>query len=96
MVPALAMLLYSGVIWNRYLTTLPRTLDPTTGRVYPRNIHGIVVYQTHAEELRLELTENIAWGVFMLGMLVGSLEERHWRRTAGKIVPQMPKGWQPK
>ena len=96
MTPALAVLLYTGVIWNRYLDTLPRAPDPTRARVYPRNIHGIVVFQTHSEKLRLDLTENVASGVFMLGMLIGALEERHWRRTAGKDIPPMPKGWQPR
>jgi hypothetical protein len=96
MVPALAALLYTGVIWNRYLDTLPRTPDQTSGRLYPRNIHGIVVFQTRAEALHLERMENISFGTFALGMLIGWLEERHWRRTAGKSIPPMPEGWQPK
>ncbi|MGO9517739.1 MAG: hypothetical protein ACLPND_11890 [Candidatus Korobacteraceae bacterium] len=96
MVPALAVWLYTGVIWNRYLNTLPRVPDPTTGRVYPLNIHGVVVFQTHAEKLRLDLTDYISFGVFALGGLIGAIEERHWRRTAGKNIPPMPKGWRPK
>lgn len=96
MIPALAVLLYTGIMWNRYLDTLPRAPDQTTGRVYARNIHGIVVFQTRDEKLRLDIAENIAWGVFMLGMLIGALEERRWRRTAGKNIPPMPRDWQPR
>jgi len=91
----LLILLYGGSIWNDYLHNLPRTPDPTSGRVFPRNIHGIVIFQTHSEKLRLDLIDNIGWVIFMLGMLVGALEERRWRRTAGKNMPPMPKGWQP-
>ena len=96
MVPALAVWLYTGVIWNRYFDTLPRRPDVASGRVYPLNIHGIVVFQTHAEKLRLVLTDNISFGVGVLGGLICALEERHWKRTAGKNMPPMPKGWQPK
>ncbi len=96
MVPALAVWLYSGTIWNRYLRTLPHAPDQTTGRIYPRNIHGIVVFQTLAEERRLDLTQNISIGVFFLGLVIGALEEKNWKRTAGKDIPSMPKGWQPK
>lgn len=96
MVSALGVLLYAGVLWNRYLDTLPRTPDAAAGRVHPQNIHGIVVFQTQAEELRLDVAENIAGGVFLLGMFVGALEEGRWRRIAGKNVTQMSKGWQPR
>ena len=96
MVPGLAVWIYSGTIWNQYLNTLPHTPDQTTGRVYPRNIHGIVVFQTHTEQLRLELTQDIAIGVFFLGLLIGALEERNWRRATAKDLPSMPKGWQPR
>lgn len=94
--PALAVWLYTGVIWNRYLDTLPRSPEPAIGRIYPLNIHGIVVFQTHAEKLRLDLTSNISFGALALGGLIGLLEERHWRRTGGRNIPKMPKGWQPK
>ena len=96
MVPGLAVWVYSGTIWNQYLRALPRTPDQTTGRVYPRNIHGIIVFQTHAEQRRLDLTQDISIGVFFLGLLIGALEERNWKRTTGKTIPSMPSGWQPK
>ena len=93
MLPALAAWLYAGVIWSRYMHTLPRTANPATGNIYPRNVHGIVVFQTHQEELQLDLIENISGGVFIVGFVIGALEERSWRKTASGSVPQMPQEW---
>lgn len=93
MVPALSVAFYSGTIWNRYLKELPRSPNPTTGRIYPRNIHGIIVYQTHAEQLRLDLMDEISTGVFFAGLIIGAIEEKHWRKTGGKNLPPMPKNW---
>jgi hypothetical protein len=93
MVPGLAVWIYSGTIWNQYIHTLPRTPDQAIGRMYPRNIHGVVVFQTRAERLRLDLTQDIAIGTFFLGLLIGAIEDRYWPRTAGKNLPSMPKEW---
>jgi hypothetical protein len=95
-VPALAVWLYTAVIWNRYFETLPRVPNPVTERIYPRNIHGIVVFQTHAEKVRLDMMSCVSLAVLTLGIVIGILEERHWKRTAGKNIPPMPKGWQPR
>lgn len=91
LIPGLLVWVYSGTIWTRYLQALPRVPDQNTGRVYPGNIHGIVVYQTRAEQMRLDLTQDISIGVFFLGLLIGALEERPWKRTGGKNLPPMPK-----
>jgi hypothetical protein len=90
MLPALAAWLYAAVIWNRYMRTLPRDADPDAGNIYPRNIHGIVVFQTRQEKLSLDLIENISGGVFTLGFLIGALEERNWRKAAGDREPKIP------
>jgi hypothetical protein len=45
----LAGMLWSYNIWYQYQRTLPRHLDQTAGRIYPLNVHGIVVYQTSQE-----------------------------------------------
>lgn len=85
--------MYGTGLWSHYLHVLPRVADPTIGRVYPRNIHGIVVFQTHAEKLRLDLIDDISISVFFAGLIIGGLEERHWKRTAGRNIPSMPKAW---
>src|ERR1700690_889871 len=42
----LAGFVWTSSLWYAYQRTLPRHPDPVAGRVYPLNVHGIVVYQT--------------------------------------------------
>ena len=66
----------SYVTWNQYLQNLPRHPDPTAGRTHPRNIHGIVVYQTGTEESRLDRLDNVTLGMLVLAMLIGIILDR--------------------
>jgi hypothetical protein len=78
-VPGLATWIYSGTIWNQYLHTLPRSPDPRAGRVFAGNIHGIVIFQTRAEQLRLDLMKDISLGAFFLGAVIAAIVERDER-----------------
>ena len=78
--PGLPGWIYSTSIWGEYLHTLPRSPDPSVGRVFALNIHGIVVFQNHTDQLRLNLTEYISGGVFCLGMMIGALIDRDERK----------------
>jgi hypothetical protein len=53
-----------------YQKTLPRHPDPVAGRVYPLNVHGIVVYLTREEQDRLYGRE---WSPFAIAMVGGLL-----------------------
>jgi hypothetical protein len=55
-------------------------------RIYPRNIHGIVVYQTKSEMNSLDELERGSLALFFVGLLVLGFEELRWKkrhRTAG-------------
>ena len=78
----LAIWLYTATIWDTYLHTLPRVADSRLGRIYPRNIHGIVVFQTHAEERRLDGTMFTGFALALLGGGIGTLVERRSRRSS--------------
>jgi len=43
-------------VWNLDAKVLPRTPDPSTGRVYRLSLHGILVYQTEQEH-------SVYWGI---------------------------------
>ena len=88
--------LYSVAIWYRYFETLPRSPDQTTGRVYPRNMNGIGVYQTESEKFRLNLLSWTSYGIGSIGILLGIAEEKRWQRSTGNYIPPMPRGWHPK
>jgi hypothetical protein len=67
---------YSGVIWNSYLHSLPRMADIKMQRVYPLNIHGIVVFQTANERNWLWLFDRGGIALLFLGLAMGGLSEK--------------------
>jgi len=47
-------------------------------RMLPRNIHGVVVYQTEDEDRQLAMLEDSSVGVFLLGLTLGLVYLRKW------------------
>jgi hypothetical protein len=78
LLPGLAGLVISAVISTSYADTLPRTSAPDEMRVVPRNIHGVVVYQTVQEDRRLSLMEDTSVGVFLVGLGLGIVYLARW------------------
>jgi hypothetical protein len=83
--------LWSSQIWFDYQRTLPRSPNVAAGRIYPLNVHGIVVYQTNAERLRLDKTQYASVAVFGLSALLAVL----YRRRFGPPPPGPPKEFNP-
>jgi hypothetical protein len=66
------LIAFVGIMWASYLSstyqaTLPRYPDPVAGRIYPRNIHGVVVYQTRDQRDRIDRIE-YSWIVMLVAM----------------------------
>jgi hypothetical protein len=78
LLPGLAGLIFSAMISTQYLETLPKGPDPDQMRMTPRNIHGIVVYQTEQEDTRLTVLEDSSVAVFLLGLGTGLVYLRKW------------------
>ncbi len=76
--PGLAGLIISAMISATYLTDLPRLPDPPAMRLVPRNIHGIVIYQTEKEDRTLDLIEYSSVVVFLAGLGMGLVYLRKW------------------
>ena len=57
-----------GNDFDAYLDTLPTLPHPEQMRMTPRNIHGVIVYQTEEEDRRLSLMEGSSVVVFLLGL----------------------------
>jgi hypothetical protein len=76
--PGLAGLIVAAMISANYLTDLPRLPDPPAMRLVPRNIHGIVVYQTEKEDRTLDLLEYSSVAVFLIGLGMGLVYLRKW------------------
>jgi hypothetical protein len=78
MLPGLAGLIISAMISGHYLDTMPKWPTPQELRTVPRNIHGIVVYQTAAEDRQLNLIEYSSIGVFLAGLGMGLFYLEKW------------------
>lgn len=78
LLPGLAGLLFSAMVSTSYLEKLPRLPEPAQMRMIPRNIHGIVVYQTQDEDRRLTVMEDTSVGVFLVGLGLGLVYLRKW------------------
>lgn len=68
LLPGLAGLLVSATISTHYLDTMPRWPTPEQMRMTPRNIHGIVIYQTVEEDSKLTFIEYSSVGIFVIGL----------------------------
>jgi hypothetical protein len=78
LLPGLAGLIVSAMISTHYLDTLPKVPAPDQMRITPRNIHGILVYQTAEENRRLSLMEDVSVGVFLIGLGIGCVYLAKW------------------
>ena len=76
--PGLAGLIISAMISTHYLEVMPRGPVLVEGRIVPREIHGIVVYQTADENHQLNLIEYSSVGVFVLGLCLGLVYLEKW------------------
>lgn len=78
LLPGLAGLLVSASFSTRYIENLPRMPVPQEMRMTPRNIHGVVVYETAEEDRKLSLMEYMSVGVFVVGLGLGLVYLRQW------------------
>ena len=81
---ALLSLLWYVHIWAVYYDTLPRSPDKATGRLYPDNFHGFVVYETREEHFRLEAVGYLSETLVFLVVSVGLFNEWRARRVRAR------------
>ena len=87
-------ILWTSSLWYEYQRVLPRQPDSVTGNVYPLNVHGIVVYQTHDERNRLDEIQYSSIAVFAASALIGALHRKKFGRppTPPKLGPSWTSG----
>ncbi len=78
LLPGLAGLIVSAAISTHYADTLPRLPAPQQMRIIPRNIAGIIVYQTIEENSDLNLIEGISVAVFVFGLVLSAVYLEKW------------------
>ncbi len=77
LLPGLAGLVISAWFSTHYLETMPRAV--TVERSVPREIHGIVVYQTKQEDKRLSALEYFSVAIFSVGLVLGLVYLEKWQ-----------------
>ncbi|MGD0732283.1 MAG: hypothetical protein ABR956_13565 [Terracidiphilus sp.] len=88
LLPGLAGLIVCAMISTHYLDTMPTYPAPDEMRVTPRNIHGVVVYQTRDEDRKLNLYEYSSIGVFSAGLGLGLVYLEKWGRARARAVEE--------
>jgi hypothetical protein len=90
----LAGILWTSSIWYQYQRTLPRYPDPAAGRVYPLNVHGIVVYQTRDERNWLNEIQYSSIAVFAASAWMAAIHQKKFGRppTPPKLGPSWKSG----
>lgn len=78
LLPGLGGLVFSAMVSTDYLENLPRFPAPAEHRMTPRNVHGVVVYQTVQEDKRLSAMEYTSVSVFLAGLLLGIVYLEKW------------------
>jgi hypothetical protein len=78
LLPGLAGLIVSALVSAHYLDTLPKWPAPDEMRMTPRDIHGIIVYQTVEEDRNLNLMEYSSIGIFLIGLVSGFVYLEKW------------------
>jgi hypothetical protein len=78
MLPGLGGLVFSAMVSTDYLENLPKSPTPTELRMTPRNVHGVVIYQTVEEDKRLSIMEYSSVTVFLIGLLLGIVYLEKW------------------
>ena len=78
MLPGLAGLIVSAMVSTDYLENLPKSPAPLEERMIPRNVHGIVIYQTADEDRRLSYMEYSSVSIFLIGLVLGVVYLEKW------------------
>jgi len=86
--PGLAGLIAAAMLSVHYLDTMPRWPSPEEMRTIPRNIHGVVVYQTEPEDRNLNLVEYSSVGVFVVGLGLGLVYLEKWGARQMRLAQQ--------
>ena len=77
---ALAGWLWCAATAFQYQQSLPRHPEPEAGRVYPLNVHGIVVYQTRYERDRLDHSFYASIAAVAVSGILAAFYQKKFRR----------------
>jgi len=81
LVIGLAGIVWTTSVWYKYQGTLPREPDARAGRIYPLNVHGIVVYQTRQARDWLIEIQYCSFVIVGASILIEIIQKQVLRRS---------------
>jgi hypothetical protein len=81
LMPGLGGLIFSAMVSTDYLAQMPKSPTPSEQRMTPRNVHGVMIYQTVKEDQRLSIMEYTSVSVFLVGLILGIVYLEKWSST---------------
>lgn len=73
-----------GFLWDHYYDALPRSAQPSEGRIYAMNLRGRVVYGTRSERNELRTIKRVSAILALLGLAGYILTDASNRRMGGR------------
>ncbi len=77
-------IVWTSSIWYEYQRTLPHHPDQVAGRIYPLNVHGIVVYQTREERDWREEIQYSTIAIFATAALMSGIYQIIYEKKYGR------------
>lgn len=84
LLPGIGGLIFSAMVSTDYRESLPRYPSPAEQRMTPRDVHGVMIYQTVAEDERLSVMEYTSVSVFLVGLLLAIFFLEKWSAARQK------------
>lgn len=85
---ALGILGIAGLLWtfgreSYKAASFPRSSDPAVGRVFPDNIHGIVIYETRSQKRDSDFIEVTSFSMLGLSLVLSLVYRWKWPVAQG-------------
>lgn len=75
-------------LWYAYFGRLPHLSNKASGRIYADNFHGVVLYETRHEYVRLHALEYSGEALAVAVIVIGALSDPGFRRKMGWRYPE--------
>lgn len=89
---ALGILGIAGLLWtfgreSYKAASFPRSPDPAVGRIFPDNVHGIVIYETRSQKRNSYYVEVTSFSMLGLSLVLSLIYRKRGGAQTSKSEP---------